>query len=191
MNPEKTLCFKSRKNWRKWLEKNHDSWEEAWLVHYKKSSIKNGINHSDGVEEAICFGWIDGKLKSIDKDKFILRYSPRKKKSVWSKINKERAEKMIKHGRMTKAGLDKIEEAKSSGFWDSAYTNKKREKIPAILKKALLKNKGTWDNFRKFANTYRNMYIGWVDGAKTEETRTKRIKEVLKRSLLNKKPGIS
>ena len=191
MNPEKTLCFKSRENWRKWLGKNHDSSKEAWLVHYKKYSKIKGISLSDGVEEAICFGWIDGKLKSVDKDKFILRYSPRKKKSVWSKINKERAEKLIKHCRMTKAGLDKIEVAKSSGFWDNAYTNKKREKMPDVLKEAFFKNKSAWDNFRKFANTYRNMYIGWVIGAKTEETRTKRIKEVLKRSLLNKKPGIS
>ena len=91
---------------------------------------------------------------------------------------------------MIKAGLDKIEEAKSSGLWDNAYTNKKREKMPAVLKEAFLGNKSAWHNFRKFANTYRNMYIGWVIGAKTEETRIKRIKEVVKRSLINKKPGI-
>ena len=88
---------------------------------------------------------------------------------------------------MTKAGFAKIEEAKRIGSWDNAYTNKKKERMPSDLKKALLKDKKAWINFQNFANSYRNMYIGWIVSAKTEETRRKRIDKVVKQSLLNKK----
>jgi uncharacterized protein YdeI (YjbR/CyaY-like superfamily) len=183
------LFFKNRDEWRTWLEKNHRTSNEVWLIHYKKSSGKKSLNHFDAVEEAICFGWIDSKLKKIDEERFILRYSSRKSKSVWSKINKETAKKMISLGKMTKAGFEKIEEAKKQGFWDTAYTNLIKEKLPPDLKNDLLVNKKAWNNFQNFANSYRNMYIGWVKNAKTERTRKKRISEVVKRSIDNKKSG--
>jgi len=190
MNLNNALYFKNRNEWRTWLEINHKDLEEVWLIHYKKSTGKKGINHFDAVEEALCFGWIDSKLKKIDEERFILRYSPRKSKSVWSKINKEKAEELIASGKMTQAGLDKIEEAKRNGMWYSAYTNIVKERIPSDLKQALIRNNKAWNNFQHFANSYRNMYIGWVKSAKTEETRKRRIDEVVKRSLQNKKPGI-
>jgi uncharacterized protein YdeI (YjbR/CyaY-like superfamily) len=187
MELDRALYFKNRDEWREWLEKNHSKEDVVWLIHYKKDSGKTGVSHEDAVEEAICFGWIDGKLKRIDKEKFILRYSPRKADSVWSKINKEKAKKMIKLGRMTNVGLAKIEEAKKTGFWQKAYTNIKKERMPPDLKRALMKNKKAWNNFQNFANSYRNMYIGWVVGAKTDETRKKRIEKVVKQSLQKKK----
>ena len=182
--------FRSRGEWRRWLEKNHDKATEVWLVHYKKASGKSSVSHDSAVEEALCFGWIDGQLKSIDAEKYILRYCPRKPTSVWSEINKRKAEGMIALGKMTREGLEKIEEAKRSGSWDKAYTNLKRDKMPADLKDALSRSPDAWRNFRQFANTYRNMYVGWVTGAKTEPTRKRRIKDVVKRSALNKRPGI-
>ncbi len=190
IDPSKALLFKNRDEWRSWLEKNHTTSNEAWLIHYKKSLGKKSLNHFDAVEEALCFGWIDSKLKKIDEEKFILKYSPRKSKSVWSKINKENAEKMISLGKMTQAGFDKIEEAKKQGFWDTAYTNFVKERLPSDLKKALIVNKTAWNNFQNFANSYRNMYIGWVKNAKTKETRKKRISKVVKNSIDNIKPGI-
>jgi uncharacterized protein YdeI (YjbR/CyaY-like superfamily) len=186
----KALLFKNRIEWRSWLEKNHIISKEAWLIHYKKSSSKKNLHYVDAVEEAICFGWIDSKLKKIDEERYILRYSPRKSRSVWSKINKEKAKKMISIGKMMPAGFEKIEVAKKQGYWDSAYTNLIKERLPSDLKKALVSNKTAWNNFYHFANSYRNMYIGWVKNAKTEETRKRRISEVVKRSLNNKKPGI-
>jgi len=186
----KALLFKNRGEWRSWLEKNHMISNEVWLIHYNKLSSKKNLNHFDAVEEAICFGWIDSKLKKIDEERFILRYSPRKPRSVWSKINKENAEKMISLGKLMPAGFDKIEEAKKQGFWDTAYTNLVKERLPSDLKKALIMNKTAWNNFQRFANSYRNMYIGWVKNAKTEKTRKRRISEVVKRSFNNKKPGI-
>ena len=190
MNTEKALYFKNSREWRKWLEENTGRAQEVWLVHYKKNSGKVSISLSDAVDEALCFGWIDGKLKSIDDEKYILRYTPRKPKSVWSNINKEKAENLIASRRMTPAGLARIEAAKQNGLWDGAYTNKTRDEIPADLKSALSKYPVAMKNFENFANTYRNMYIGWVNGAKTPETRQKRITEVIRRTSLNKKPGI-
>jgi len=184
------LFFKNRNEWRSWLEKNHTISNEVWLIHYKKSLGKKSLNHFDAVEEALCFGWIDSKLKKIGEEKFILKYSPRKSKSVWSKINKKNAEKMISLGKMTKAGFDKIEEAKKQGFWDTAYTSLVKERLPPDLKKALVVNKTAWYNFQNFANSYRNMYIGWVKNAKTKETREKRISKVVKNSIDNIKPGV-
>ncbi len=181
------LSFRSRKEWRNWLEKNHSKAKEVWLVHYKKSAGKIGIRLEEAVEEALCFGWIDGKLRKIDSERFILRYSPRKAGSVWSKINRERAERMIEAEKMTAAGLSAIEEAKRSGAWDGSYTNLKPDEVPADLLAALAKDKRALHNFQGFANSYRNMYIYWVTSTKTDETRRKRIEKVVEQALKNKK----
>lgn len=183
------LLFNNRDDWRLWLEQNHKLCSEVWLIHYKKKSGKQYLHHFEAVQEALCFGWIDSRLKKIDEERFILKYSPRKTKSVWSKINKENAEKMILTGKMTQAGLDAIQEAKRQGLWDRAYTNKTKERIPSDLKHALQTDNRAWKNFQGFANSYRNMYCGWVRSAKTDKTRKKRVSEVVKRSRLNKKPG--
>ncbi len=190
MNIENALYFKDREEWRKWLAENHAASNEVRILHYKKRSGKPTVSISEAVEEAICFGWIDSRMKSIDAEKFILKYSPRRPKSVWSKINRERAEKMTASGKMTAAGLAAIELAKNNGNWDAAYTNAIRDEMPLDLKEALAAMPQAMTNFEAFANSYRNMYIGWVLGAKTEGTRQKRIAEVVSRSFLNKKPGI-
>jgi uncharacterized protein YdeI (YjbR/CyaY-like superfamily) len=182
--------FKNRDEWRQWLEKNHSKEEGLWLIHYKKKSKKQSVRHPDAVEEALCFGWIDSKLKRIDEERYILRYTPRKGRSVWSKINKDAAEKMISLGKMTEEGFEKIKIAKKQGLWDAAYTNLKKDRLTSDLKKALFNNKVAWKNFNNFANSYRNSYIGWVKSAKSDETRKKRIIEVVKRSIQNKKPGV-
>lgn len=184
---DQALYFEDREAWRNWLKKNNDEASHAWLIFYKKSSGKKGISLEDSVDEAICFGWIDDRLRSIDSERFVLRFSPRKMKSVWSKINRERAERLMESGRMTIAGLAKVEEAKKSDYWEKAYTNKIKNAMPSDLEKALMIDKKAWDNFQNFANSYRNMYIIWVNGAKTDETRVERIKRVVEQSLKNKK----
>ena len=123
MELNSALSFKNRDEWRKWLEKNYRKEKEVWLVPYKKHVGKIGIQLEEAVEEALCFGWIDGKLRKVDKERFILRYSPRKANSVWSKLNRERVERLVKSGKMTAAGLSVIEEAKKRGSWNQAYTN--------------------------------------------------------------------
>jgi uncharacterized protein YdeI (YjbR/CyaY-like superfamily) len=183
------LHFDSRQQWRSWLEKNHAVAPEAWLVHFKKASAMAGISLDDAVEEALCFGWIDSKLMSVDKEKFLLRYSPRRGNSVWSKTNKDRAERLIASGEMTDAGMAKIIEAKKRGLWEAAYTSRTPDGMPPDLDAALTGDKLARANFDRFANTYRNMYIGWVNSARTEATRRERVTEVVRRSGLNQKPG--
>ena len=181
------LFFKNRQEWRKWLKKNHQKAKEVWLLYYKKHTGKPSITHGQAVEEALCFGWIDSRIKRIDEQRFIQKYSPRRDKSVWSKINKDAAKKLIKEGKMMPAGLAKIAIAKRAGSWQSAYTSKKKQAIPKELKEVLVKDKNAWKNFRYFANTYQNMYIGWVTDAKSSITKRKRIKSVFENSLKNKK----
>ena len=190
MGLENTLHFKNRREWRDWLAENYDKENELWLMQYKKHSGVPSVSLADAVEEALCFGWIDGKLQSIDKDRYIVRYSPRRAKSVWSKINKDRAERLIESGQMTLAGMVKIEEARKNGAWQSAYTSRQSDEMPADLEATLMQDKSAWANFQRFANSYRNNYIGWINDAKTEITRNRRIAEVVNRAKQNIKPGI-
>ena len=189
MELSKALHFENSREWHEWLSLNHDKEAEAWAVIQKKSSGQKGLRYEEALDEALCFGWIDGKMKTIDAEKFALRFSPRKAKSVWSRINRDKAEQLIYQGRMTDAGLARVEEAKKNGTWENAYTNKQRDEIPPDLEAALLADRIAWLNFQKFANSYRNMYTGWVVEAKTEITRRRRIEEVVRRASLNKKPG--
>ena len=106
--------FTNRKEWRKWLEENHSFEKEAWVIIHKKESGKTGLKYQEAVEEALCFGWIDSKMQSLDASRFRQRFSPRKKNSIWSKSNKEKAEKMIQKGKMAQAGFETIKEAKSN-----------------------------------------------------------------------------
>jgi uncharacterized protein YdeI (YjbR/CyaY-like superfamily) len=181
--------FPNREEWRRWLEENHSSKEETWVIIHKKKSGKKGLTYQEAVEEAICFGWIDSKMQSIDASRFRQRFSPRKKTSIWSKSNKERAEKMIKKGRMTQAGFETVNEAKSNGKWDTAYSSKMAPAIPKDLAKALKENESAWKNFKEFSNSTKFQYIYWVKSAKKEETRRKRIIDVVKKASQKVKPS--
>ena len=159
MEQVKPLYVKNRDEWRAWLLKNHEKEKEAWLLYYKKHTKKPTILYDDAVEGALCFGWIDGKVRSIDSEKYMQRFTPRGKKSVWSLLNKKRAEKMIKEKKMTKTGLNAINEAKKSGAWENAYTSRVKMEIFPQLKKALQKNKKAWDNFNNFSRYRYRVYI--------------------------------
>jgi len=116
----KQRCMKTRSAWRAWLQKHHATADELWLILFKKHTGKAGLVYEDAVREALCFGWIDGILKRIDDEKHTIRFSPRRKNSVWSATNKKRVAKVIAEGRMTEAGLAKVKEAKRNGQWDNA-----------------------------------------------------------------------
>ena len=176
--------------WRKWLEENHSTSSEAWLVFYKRNSGRANLSYDEALEEAICFGWIDGKVRTVDEERYMQRFSPRRPGSVWSKRNREIAGELVSAGRMTPAGLSKIEEARKNGKWDTAYPKRPVQTLPDDLREALEADPEAWEFFRNLANSYRNNYIGWVNAAKTEPTRQKRMAEVVKRSRLNQKPGM-
>ncbi len=185
----KPLRLATREKWRRWLSAHDDQADEAWLVIRRKGANAAGLAYEDAVEEALCFGWIDGAMRSVDDETYVLRFSPRKPNSLWSQLNRERARALIQAGKMTAAGLDKIEEAKRNGRWSAAYTSKTKPALPQDLKAALDRNPGACENFNRFPNSAQTMYIVWVEQAKRPETRSKRIEQVVERSLHSKRPG--
>jgi uncharacterized protein YdeI (YjbR/CyaY-like superfamily) len=189
--PTEMLYVTTRDDWRAWLKKNHKTQKEVWLIYYKKHTGKPGIPYDDAVEEALCFGWIDSTIKRLDDKKYARKFTPRSLKSRWSESNIKRAQKMIKAGRMTKAGLALYQEIeKNAEQILKAKQRKKKLVIPLELQKALASNKRALKNFNSFAPSYRKIYIGWITDAKRKETREKRIKQVVKWSEENKKPGM-
>ena len=181
--------FQDRKEWRMWLEKNHSSEKEVWVIIQKKKSGRNGLKYEEAVEEAVCFGWIDSKMQSINAESFRQRFSPRRKNSIWSKKNKETANKMIRAGKMTESGYAAINVAKQNGNWYAAYSSKTAPTIPGDLAEALKENEPAWRNFSKFSNSTRLQYIYWVESAKKDETRQKRIVAVVEKAAHNIKPS--
>lgn len=183
------LEFGGREGWRRWLEENHASDKEAWVVIHKKGSTRKGLRYEEAVDEAICFGWIDSVMRSVDAERFRQRFSPRRRRSIWSRINRERAERMIEAGLMTEAGFMAIEEAKENGLWDLAYSSKEAPVIPEDLAQALKEDASSWENFENFSNSVKFMYVHWVEGAKREETKARRIVEVVRRAADNIRPS--
>lgn len=147
------------------------------MLHYKKKVARPSLTYEEAVEEALCFGWIDGLLKSIDGEAYALRYSPRKPQSIWSETNKQRVERLINEGRMTAAGLEKIAEAKENGEWDAATAREDVNAIPADLVQELARNKA-WASFNKLPASRKKQYLFWLSGAKRPETRQKRIQVI-------------
>jgi uncharacterized protein YdeI (YjbR/CyaY-like superfamily) len=186
----KQLHISSRDEWRAWLEENGATAKEIWLIHYKKHTGKPGISYEAAVEEALCFGWIDGVMHRIDDEKFVLRYSPRKRGSIWSETNKRRVAKLIKQGQMTEAGLVKIREAKKNGEWQKATLREDTTNIPPDLKKALDANKKARLQFESLAPSNKKLFIWWITSAKTHETRRRRIQETVRLAEENKKLGV-
>lgn len=182
--------FKNRDQFREWLSKNHANKSELWILFYKVHTNKKCVRYAEAVEEAICFGWIDGIVKRIDDEKHAQRFSPRKSKSIWSKVNKERAKRMVNQGKMTNAGVLKIKEAKKNGWWNKAYSFQGNHEMSEEMKKILMSDKEAWKNFQNFGKSYQNTYIFWVNYAKREETKLKRIQIVLERAKKNQPPGI-
>jgi uncharacterized protein YdeI (YjbR/CyaY-like superfamily) len=188
---DRTLYVTNRDDWRQWLKRNHSSQKEVWLIYYKKHAGKPSIPYEDSVEEALCYGWIDSILKRIDDEKFGRKFTPRNEKSNWSELNKKRARKMFEQGRMTQAGLAKFKQAGKQEDKEAKNTPASHGLvIPPDLKEALSANKEALENFTNFAPGYRRLYIAWITDAKRKETREKRIKQTIKWSAENKKPGM-
>ncbi len=186
----KRLYVKTSDEWKKWLTKNHDKIEEVWLIFYKKETGKPSIEYEAAVEEALCFGWIDSIIKKIDEERYVRKFTPRKDKSVWSESNKKRVKKVVKDGRMTEYGLEKIKAAKKSGKWYEDVRPDISFNMPTDFEKALKQNKKAKENFEKLSPTYRKHYIGWIATAKREKTIEKRIEEYIKMLKQVKKLGL-
>jgi len=187
----KRKAFKNRDAWRAWLAKNYAREAELWVVLYKKNSGKPSVSYDEMVEEALCFGWIDGIVKAIDDAKYAIRLTPRRSGSIWSESNKKRVAKMIEQGRMMDAGLAKIEDGKQSGEWDKATAREDTTNIPPELKRALAAEKIAQQNFEKLAPSHKRQFIYWITDAKRDETRARRISKTIQMLKENKKLGIA
>ena len=175
----KPKFFKTPVEFRTWLSKNHDKETEIWVGFWKKASGKVGMDYGQALDEALCFGWIDGLVNKYDEESYAQRFSPRRAKSNWSKVNVGHVERLIKEGKMTEAGLKVIEEAKKDGRWERAYASPANTVIPEDFLKELSKNKKAEEFFEGLNKTNR-FYIAYqLQDAKKEETRVRRMKKIL------------
>ena len=168
----------SRKEWRAWLKKHHKSAAGVWLVYAKKHSGIPSLTWQEGVEEALCFGWIDSLRRPVDATYFKQLYTPRKPKSVWSAINKKTVERLIADGLMAAAGLAAIEVAKANGRW-AALDHVESFTVPDDFRKALSKDKAAQAGFDALSPFGRKQFLYRLNSAKRAETRAKRITELL------------
>ena len=176
--PSNSTHPKSRAEWRKWLEKNHTRTEGVWLIAYKKATGKPRMDYDESVEEALCFGWIDSKGNKLDDERSMVWFTPRKARTGWSKVNKERVEKLIATGLMSAAGMAKIEAAKKDGSWNALDAVELLE-IPSDLEKAFSKNETARGYFEAFPRSVKRAILEWISSAKKPETRAKRIQETV------------
>ncbi len=174
-----TFSFKTQKTFREWLEENYNSSSGVWLRLYKKDSGIGSITHDEALEEALCFGWIDGQANRFDDKSWIQKFTPRRSKSIWSKKNAERAEQLSNLGKMKPAGLKEIDVAKADGRWEKAYDSPANMKIPEDFMKQLSKDKKAFKFFQTLNRT--NLYsIAWrLQTAKKPETREKRMIQII------------
>jgi uncharacterized protein YdeI (YjbR/CyaY-like superfamily) len=173
-----TVYPRDRSEWRRWLQDNHATNTGAWLIYDKKGSGKQNLTYDEAVEEALCFGWIDSRPNTLDDERWMQLFSPRKRKSPWSRLNKQRVEKLIEQGLMAPAGLEKIETAKQDGSW-SLLDAIEELKLPPDLEKALAANDTAHQYFMAFSPSSKKGIFWWIESAKRPETRAKRIQETV------------
>ena len=183
-----TFTAPDRAAWHDWLA-NHASTEtEVWLVYYKASTARPTISYADSLEEALCFGWVDSLIQKIDAEKYARKLTPRKPGSQWSELNKHLVAKLVREGRMTEAGLARVD----FPLAEAASARPKRPSLPLPdwLKEALMATPAAWENFQKLAPSHRRNYIGWISAAKREETRQRRLQQAIGMLLKNEKLGL-
>ncbi|MGL4597401.1 MAG: YdeI/OmpD-associated family protein [Bacteroidia bacterium] len=183
---KKTFYAKDQKAWRNWLMKNHAKEQNVWLIIYLKASATPSVYYTESVDEAICFGWIDSVSYKRDEESRYQFYSRRKLKSGWSKVNKEKIIRLTELGLMTEAGLAVIEQAKKDGSWEKLDLVEQLI-IPDDLQKLFAKNKKAKTHFDAFSRSAKRTILEWINNAKREETRQKRIEETVRLAAENKK----
>lgn len=173
------LYFKNDQEWRVWLHENYDQYQGVYLIFYKVESTELSMRWEEAVKVALCYGWIDSTVKRIDEQRRRQYFCPRKPKSVWSKVNKTYILDLIQNNLMHNSGLLSIEIAKKNGSW-IALDDVENGIIPKDLQNAFDKTPKAFKNYQNFAPGYRKSYLYWLNQAKRQETRDKRIFEIIK-----------
>ena len=174
-----TLVFQNQKAWAAWLAKNHGKSFGVWLRMAKKASGLQSVSHSEALEAALCYGWIDGQTKSADENAWMQKFTPRTKKSIWSKINRQKALALIEAGQMKLAGLEEIERAKKDGRWDAAYDSPRAATVPDDLQAALEGNARAKAFFITLSGQNRYAILFRIQTAKKADTRARRIQQFI------------
>ncbi len=170
-------AFRSRKDWNAWLAGQYNKSAGVWLKLAKKGADIPSVTYEEALDVALCYGWIDGQKKSFDTRYWLQRFSPRGSKSIWSKINTEKAEKLIQRGEMQPAGLKAIQLARQDGRWDAAYAGQKTISVPPDLQAALEENRRAKAFFATLNSVNRYAILFPIHNAKRSETRAKRIQQ--------------
>ncbi len=171
------LPFETKKKFAEWLAKNHDESVGLWLKIAKKATGISTVTYAEALDVALCYGWIDGQKGSFDEQYFLQKFTPRRPKSIWSKINVEKVAGLIASGEMKPAGLKAVEAAKQDGRWAAAYSSQKNMEVPADFQSALNKNKKAKAFFETLTGSIRYSFLFRIETAKKAETREKRIRQ--------------
>lgn len=173
------ILFKTQKDWEAWLDEHHASSSGVWLQLAKKASGISSVNYAEALDVALCYGWIDGQKKSYDEGSWLQKFTPRRPKSIWSKINREKVQQLIASGRMKPAGLKEVERAKQDGRWDAAYDSHRTATVPEDFREALEKNARAKAFFETLNSQNRYAILFRLQTAKKAETRQKRIQQFI------------
>jgi len=175
--PIKTLDVRSRAQWHAWLEKHHASVAEIWLVFHKRHTGKNGVDREASIEEALCFGWVDSLVRRLDDARYAVKFTPRKPDSRWSDVNRKRYASLEKRGLLMPAGRANAPTGKR------AYAVRQRRAldapVPPYIERALKAEPAAWRFFGTLAPSYRRAYVGWIDAAKRDDTKERRLREAV------------
>jgi uncharacterized protein YdeI (YjbR/CyaY-like superfamily) len=179
MSDLEVLQLGSQKDWQKWLDKNHGQPDGVWLKFAKKNSGETTVSYGEALEIALCYCWIDSQTKALDEKFYLQKFSPRRARSVWSTINREKIERLIAEGKMKPAGLAQVEAAKADGRWEAAYLSQSTAEIPDDFKKALAKNKKAAEFFETLDKSNRYAIIWRLHHSKKPETRDRNIEKFI------------
>jgi uncharacterized protein YdeI (YjbR/CyaY-like superfamily) len=171
------IPFASRDAWAAWLEERHASSDGLWLKFAKKGSGIETVTYAEALEVALCYGWIDGQVRKFDEDYYLQRFTPRRERSRWSKINRQKATELIERGEMKPAGLREVERAKADGRWDAAYDAPSTAQVPEDLRRELEKNETAREFFETLNSANRYAILYQIQDAKRPETRARRIEK--------------
>ncbi|MFN2411911.1 MAG: YdeI family protein [Pyrinomonadaceae bacterium] len=176
-NDKPTKLFRNQKAWATWLAKNHEKSTGIWLRFAKKGAGLTSVTYDEALDVALCYGWIDGQAKSESEQSYLQKFTPRGRRSIWSKRNVGKAETLIENETMQAAGLSEIERAKADGRWDAAYDSPKNASVPDDLRTALNKNKRAMSFFETLTGRNKYAILFRIQTAKKPETRARRIRE--------------
>lgn len=184
-----TLSFDSQDAWAGWLDEHHSSSDGIWIKIAKKASGIPSVTYTQAVEEALCYGWIDGQMKRIDDDFFVQKFTPRRVRSKWSKVNIGKVEELIASGKMQPAGFAEIERAKADGRWDAAYDSPRTATVPRDLEQALDQEPAAKAEFAKLTSSQRYSILYSLQDAKRPETRARRIAKFVEMLARGERPA--